>query len=67
MSGESFYKPSAALDLMADLGRIPGGCEDCDAYQTVEPTEPGVYKLTVHHDASCPHYRQIVARRAEAS
>jgi hypothetical protein len=34
--------------------RIPGGCDQCDAYQTVEPIEAGVWKTTVHHDDGCP-------------
>ena len=38
--------------------RLPGGCDDCDAYQTVmrmpEDEWGGVYILTVHHDAGCP-------------
>ncbi len=49
-----------ALDTIAvAVGnqRISGGCDDCDAYQTVEPSGPGVYVLTVHHDPSCPYYR----------
>ena len=38
--------------------RLPGGCDDCDAYQTLErqPNDVwgGVYVLTVHHDDGCP-------------
>lgn len=67
MTGESFFKPNTMLDAMAVLGRIPGGCEDCSAYQTIDHTEPGIYNLTVHHDASCPNYRQIVAKRSGES
>lgn len=44
------------LDAMTDR-RLPGGCDDCDAYQTVTQHGNGVYVLTVHHDASCPYYR----------
>jgi len=51
-------KPIAsALDAMTG-SRIPGGCDDCDAYQTVarrpNDTWGGVYVLTVHHDDECP-------------
>lgn len=34
--------------------RLPGGCDDCDAYQTVTQSSAGVYVLTVHHDVGCP-------------
>lgn len=39
--------------------RAPGGCEDCDAFQTVESAASMGYWLTVHHDDSCPTYREI--------
>ena len=49
--------PRSALEAMTGH-RIPGGCDDCDAYQTVErrPDDAwgGVYVLTVHHDDGCP-------------
>jgi hypothetical protein len=43
-------------DLLAALdgASLPGGCDDCDAYQTVETEGGGVTVLTVHHDAACP-------------
>lgn len=49
----------AQTDLAAMLGpldgdRIPGGCDTCDAYQTVHPLTAGVWSLTVHHDDWCP-------------
>jgi hypothetical protein len=34
--------------------RIPGGCNSCDAYQTVAPVEAGVWTISVHHDDDCP-------------
>jgi hypothetical protein len=40
---------------------IPGGCDSCDAYQTVEAVVPGVHKLTVHHDEGCPVLRAMKA------
>jgi hypothetical protein len=43
---------------------IPGGCDACDAYQTVEAVAPGVHSLTVHHDDWCPFLR---ARKAGAN
>ena len=33
---------------------IPGGCDRCNAYQTVSVTAPGIYSNTVHHDDWCP-------------
>jgi hypothetical protein len=46
-----------------DGERIPGGCDQCDAYQTVEPAAPGVWTMTVHHDDWCPF---LAARQAVA-
>lgn len=43
---------------------IPGGCDDCDAYQTVEAVQSGVWVLTVHHDDSCPTWMAIQRRRS---
>ena len=37
-----------------DGEQIPGGCDTCDAYQTVRPKAAGVWVLTVHHDTGCP-------------
>jgi len=45
----------SVLDSMTGH-RMPGGCDDCTAYQTVEQHDPGVYLLTVHHDDTCPSY-----------
>ena len=36
---------------------ISGGCEACNAFQTVEEIEAGVYSLIVHHDDWCPFLR----------
>ncbi len=53
---------TSVLDAYA--GRtIPGGCDDCLAYQVVEKQAPGVYLNTVHHDAGCPW---LAAREREA-
>lgn len=46
---------------------IPGGCEECDAFQTVEPVEANLWKLTVHHDPDCPRLARIEGRRRGAS
>ena len=55
-------------DLFHSLtGRpLPGGCDDCDAFQIMEEdkTHPGVWHLVIHHDDECPLWR---ARQAEAN
>lgn len=33
---------------------IPGGCDQCDAYQVLEQLSPGVHALNIHHDDNCP-------------
>lgn len=45
-----------ALETLGPLEgkKIPGGCDHCDAYQTVEPVTAGVWTMTVHHDDWCP-------------
>lgn len=45
---------TAAILGPLDGARIPGGCDHCDAYQTVEPLSPGVWSLGIHHDDWCP-------------
>lgn len=50
-------QPHAASVLEHLTGhRLPGGCDDCDAYQTVTQHGDGVYVLTVRHDETCPFY-----------
>jgi hypothetical protein len=47
-------------DLLRDLyqhvdgEQIPGGCDQCDAYQTMSPIEGMVWRMLVHHDDDCP-------------
>jgi len=49
---------SAVASMLGPLDgqRIPGGCDHCDAYQTVAPQAAGVWELLVHHDPTCPDY-----------
>lgn len=47
--------------------RIPGGCDDCDAYQTVDTSRAPVYVIRVHHDDTCPAFRRIDRSSQEAS
>jgi hypothetical protein len=44
----------AAILGPLDGEQTPGGCDKCDAYQTVEPVTAGVWTITVHHDEDCP-------------
>jgi hypothetical protein len=50
-------------DLFAQFGggQIAGGCDECDAYQSLESVAPGVHALTVHHDDDCPVLRSLAA------
>jgi hypothetical protein len=43
--------------------RIPGGCPDCGAYQTMRQERPNVYTLTIHHDDTCPTYRAMTKEK----
>ncbi len=47
---------SSARPFLASLdgARIRGGCDDCDAYQTIDATQAPLFMLTVHHDDTCP-------------
>ncbi len=36
---------------------IPGGCEQCDAEQTLELVTPNVWTVVVRHDDWCPFIR----------
>jgi hypothetical protein len=49
---------SAALSAI-DGARIPGGCGQCNAYQTIRAHAdgPDVHRITVHHDDWCPWYQ----------
>jgi len=47
----------SVLDAMTGH-RMPGGCDDCHAYQTIELAGPGVYVLAVFHDDTCPELRR---------
>jgi hypothetical protein len=45
-------------------GQIPGGCDSCNAYQTVSPLRTGVWRITVHHDSDCKWLQARHERRA---
>jgi hypothetical protein len=45
-----------------DGARIPGGCAECDAYQSVKPVSGGLWMMTVHHADCCPFLRRLEER-----
>ncbi len=52
---------SSATDFLSSIAgdsRIPGGCDHCDADQTVDKSEAPIFVLRVHHDSWCPTYRR---------
>lgn len=57
--GDEVGTRSKSDDPMAYLRTLigketPGGCSDCSAFQTVRRDRDGIFRLTVHHDESCP-------------
>lgn len=55
--GSPLFNLSAPLDALAGR-RLPGGCDDCTAYQTVRRIDAGLFLLVIHHDATCPQLTQ---------
>lgn len=49
-------------ELAAAGGRLPGGCHDCTAHQTITEPKPRVFVVTVHHDPTCPALRGVTPR-----
>lgn len=37
-----------------DGAEVPGGCDTCNAFQTVAPVMAGAWQITTHHDDGCP-------------
>lgn len=60
MNGAAFGLGPLGLPLDVE---IPGGCDDCGAFQRLERDDLGIYHLRIYHDDSCPTYR---ARRRRA-
>lgn len=55
--------PRTILDqLVADLAgqRVPGGCESCDSWQTLDEHH-GIFRVRVHHDDGCPVLAEAAA------
>lgn len=55
MSRPRAHRAATNPVLDALVGQVvPGGCDDCNAYQTFSRPKPHIYLLTVHHDPGCP-------------
>lgn len=50
-------RPASVLEALTGR-RLPGGCDDCDAFQTITKHGDGLYVLTVHHDRTCPQLKE---------
>ena len=46
-----------------DEAHLRGGCQTCNAYQTIVREGPLSWRITVHHDNWCPTLQAIQARR----
>jgi len=48
--------PVSAQITALDGARIPGGCEQCDAYQVIRAAQghPNIHVVEVYHDDGCP-------------
>jgi hypothetical protein len=54
---------SAALAALDGL-TVPGGCDDCDAYQVLEANaygEQNIHMIHVYHDDDCPELARRTA------
>lgn len=43
---------------------IPGGCDTCNAVQTIRQDQPGLWSIGIAHDDWCPTWQRIQAQRA---
>ena len=55
-NGRPFRRQLTDILGRLDGAQVPGGCDECDAYQTTAPVSPGVWTVTVHHDQDCPAF-----------
>jgi hypothetical protein len=39
--------------------RVLGGCDECNAYQTMDEDAFGIFHIRVHHDDWCPFLARI--------
>lgn len=66
MSNRRRLRPTNPVSMLIrsqDGAKIPGGCEQCDAYQTVQSDYygPDLHRLAVHHDDWCPFLARIAS------
>ena len=47
-------------------GTIPGGCDQCDAEQTLR-NENGMWRITIAHDDWCPFLKAFQKRQRKAA
>lgn len=45
---------------------IPGGCDTCNAEQTLVQARPGIWSVGIAHDEECPTWRRIQGQRGDA-
>ena len=59
-TNEALHNFSALLDQF----QIPGGCDECDAYQVVHEQDPGsnIMHVTVSHDDDCARLQRMIDR-----
>lgn len=62
-NARSFRRQLTDVFGALDGARIPGGCDHCEAYQTVAPISAGIWNIHVMHDADCPWLAAVEARR----
>ncbi len=55
----SFLDELGALDGQ----RIPGGCDDCSAYQTIDGSHAPFFRINICHAETCPSYRAMQEKR----
>jgi hypothetical protein len=48
-----------------DGADIPGGCDECEAYQTAHVEAPGVWIVEVHHGADCPAWLEMQSKQEQ--
>lgn len=53
--------PVSEMIRAMDGARVPGGCDGCDAYQTMHADHLGAnaHAVIVHHDDWCPTLAQM--------
>lgn len=60
MSNRRKAKPNptkTALNQLCNV-QLPGGCDDCGAYQRMTLTA-GIYRVSVYHDPGCPFHAGV--------